>query len=219
MTYAIGRPARERTAVTAALALVVSCATLGCADPPTEVKTAVGGSVAGSLIGGMAGGREGAILGSAIGGIAGGAAGAYLRTRSASQKQLAARDPEVAAAQKRAKELDAPQIVILAADVQPAVAFPGGDVELVIVYRVVGTDDGDSFKVEERRILADADGKDLWQASYGARLTGGAYRSTQLFKIPKKAQEGNYLYRAALKAGPTEKGSDPLTLHVAAVAE
>jgi hypothetical protein len=192
-------------------------AALGCADAPTEVKTSVAGSTAGSLVGGLVGGREGAILGAAMGGMAGGALGAYIRTRSASQKQLAAADPEVAAAQKRAKELGRPQILILSADVEPDVAFPGGDIELVVTYRVIGSDAGDSFKVEEQRYLADADGHDLWKASYGARLVGGAYRSTQLFKVPKKAQEGNYLYHVALKAGDSKKESDPQTLHVAAV--
>jgi hypothetical protein len=196
---------------------VALCA--GCADAPTEVKTAVGGAAAGSMVGGILGGTEGAILGSALGGIAGGAAGAYIRTRSASQKQLAAADPEVAAAQARAKEEGKPQIVILSAEVAPTVAFPGGDIELVVVYRVVGSDAGDSFKVEERRFLADADGQDLWKNAYDSRLTGGAYRSTQLFKVPKKAQEGNYLYRASLKAGTTEEQTEPQTLHVAAVPE
>jgi uncharacterized protein YcfJ len=190
---------------------------LSCADPPTEVKTATAGSVAGSVVGGLVGGTEGAILGAGLGALGGGMAGVYLRTRSADQKQLAAVDPEVAEAVQVAKKLDAPQIVILSAEVAPEIAFPGGDVELVIAYRVVGTDASDSFKVEEHRILADTEGSDLWKGSADSRLVGGAYRSTQLFKIPKRAQEGNYLYRAELKAGPTAKTSTPMTLRVASV--
>jgi hypothetical protein len=192
---------------------------LSCADPPTEVKTAAAGSVVGSLVGGLVGGREGAVLGAGIGALGGGIAGAYVRTRSANQNQLAAVDPEFAAALQRAKGTHTPQIVILSVEVEPPIAFPGGDVELVIAYRIVGADKDDSFKVEEHRFLADAEGRDLWTGSADSRLVGGAYRSTQLFKIPEKAQEGNYLYRAQLKAGPTEKTTDPMPLQVAAVPE
>jgi len=202
----------------AASVLVVSLGA-SCASPPTEVKTATGGSVVGSLVGGLVGGREGAVVGAGLGALAGGIAGAYVRTRSADQQQLTAIDPEVAAAAQRAKEARTPQIVILSADVEPQIAFPGGDVELMIVYRIVGRDKDDSFKVEEQRFLADTEGRDLWTGSTDSRLVGGAYRSTQLFKIPAKAQEGNYLYRAQLKAGPTEKTTDPMPLRVAVVPE
>jgi outer membrane lipoprotein SlyB len=212
-------PASPSRRVLAAVLVVSLALGLSCADPPTEVKTATGGSVAGSLVGGIIGGTEGAVIGAGLGALGGGMAGAYLRTRSANQKQLAQVDPEVAEAVQVAKRTDAPQIVILSAEVAPEIAFPGGDVELVIAYRVVGSDEDDSFKVEEHRILADAEGTDLWKGAADSRLVGGAYRSTQLFKIPKRAQEGNYLYRADLKAGPTQKTSPPVTLRVASVPE
>ncbi len=200
---------------------LVGLIALGCAaDPRTQVITDAGkGAVAGGLLGGLVGGREGAWIGGALGGLSGGLAGIYLRSHSADQEQLVSMGGEYAEAYEKAQEVDEPQIIFISAEAHPDIVFPGGNVELVVVYRVIAPGARDKLKILERRELADAEGTRLWAGDTDSRLRGGAYRSTQLFEVPDEAQAGNYRFHAVVKANKTEKASPNAAFHIATVPE
>ncbi len=195
---------------------LVACA----ADPRTQVVTDAGrGAVVGGLLGGLLGDDEGALLGSALGGLAGGAASIYLRSHSADQGQLLSLGPEYRDAQARAREAGKPEIVFLSAEAVPEIVFPGGNVELVISYRVIGPEESSKLSIREERLLTDGAGTKLWLGRNDSRLRGGAYRSTQLFQVPDEASEGDYSFRARLVASETMRESPGVGFHVATTPE
>ena len=91
-----------------------------------------------------------------------------------------------------------PAVEILAVSVQPAQVAPGGEVNLVVQYRVDGLPQGFSYEVaEKRRILVD----DAEAAAFEDALsrTVGSFTSAQAMTVPSDAPAGFYTFEAAVQ--------------------
>ena len=100
-----------------------------------------------------------------------------------------------------------PTVEVLAVSVQPAEAPPGGEVSLVVQYRVDGLPPGFSYEVSEtRRILLD--GSEAARFDDTVPRGVGSFTSAQSMTVPPDAPSGFYSFEVAIRlAGVEQSGS------------
>ncbi len=96
-----------------------------------------------------------------------------------------------------------PAVEILAVSVQPAEATPGGEVNLVVQYRVDGLPAGFAYEVSEtRRILVNDAEATAFEDAVSRSV--GSFTSAQAMSVPADAPAGFYTFEATVQLAGVE---------------
>jgi hypothetical protein len=181
------------------LACVAGCANVGETvreHPRAATGTAVGaagGAVAGGLI---SKGATGAVVGGLVGGLAGGLIGNAMDTRR--------QDVASTASTYNYDSAQGTVIRIQDAEVEPATARPGGQVNLVTHYALLTPHPDEEVTVVERwritRVGSHYDGQVVGNPIRTVRRQGGEWVSTLPMTLPTTAQHGEYRVALTVEA-------------------
>ena len=96
-----------------------------------------------------------------------------------------------------------PGVELVGASVQPAEASPGGEIKLLIQYRVSGVPPGFSFEVKESRELRLNDVA-IGQTEESVSRGAGSFTSAKTIQVPPNSQPGFYQFRAKVTLAGVE---------------